>query len=146
MIKYIIAAIIVTLLFIANILKNKISKDALFILKTVLIVAFLEITVFNINSYRTDFGRQKYIEFSEKEIAEMTSLTTENTQYVVIDNINQKIKSVYLKLESLKENQVVDYDMFYADKSTSNRYLASKSYYDGVEKTKYSTISLSRKL
>ena len=54
-----------------------------------------------------------------------------------------KVKSIYIRLENLEENQVVDYDIYYADESTSNRYLASKNYFQDLEKTKYATIALS---
>lgn len=63
MLKYLLAAIIVFIFLIINIFKNKISKNKLFIFKTVLIVLFLEVTIFNINSYRTDFGNTKILGF-----------------------------------------------------------------------------------
>ena len=63
MLKYLLAAIIVFIFLIINIFKNKISKNKLFIFKTVLIVLFLEVTIFNINSYRTDFGNTKVLGF-----------------------------------------------------------------------------------
>lgn len=146
MLKYIFAAIIVFLLFIVNVMKNKMSRDYLFILKTVFIVLLLEVTVFNINSYRTDFGSLKYEYFYEDTIHENTNITTDNTQYVFLKDINTRVKSVYVELSGLDENQVVDYDIFYSDSSTSNRFLASKNYCQDVDKTKYSTISLSRRL
>lgn len=80
------------------------------------------------------------------ELSEKVSFTTDNTQYIFIENINAKVKSIYLELENLEEYQSVDYDIFYSDKSTSNRYLASKNYCQDVEKTKYSCIALSRRL
>ena len=146
MLKYLFAAIIIIVLVIVNVLRNKISKDTLFVLKTVLIVILLEVTVFNINSYRTDLGNLKYTEFTGDELKEITLNTLEDTKYVSIENLNTKVKSIYLELSNLEENQVIDYDITYADESTSNRYLASKNYCQDVEKTKYSTISLSRRL
>ena len=129
-----------------SILKNKLSKRSLFIVKTILMVLLLEITIFNINAYRTRFGKWKYMQFSESELEEITDKTLGSKQYISIDNLNIKVKSIYLKLDGLEENQVVDYDIYYSDQSTSNRYLASKSYFEDVEKTKYSVVSLSRKL
>ena len=129
-----------------SILKNKLSKRSLFIVKTILMVLLLEITIFNINAYRTRFGKWKYMQFSESELEEITDKTLGSKQYISIDNLNIKVKSIYLKLDGLEENQVVDYDIYYSDQSTSNRYLASKNYFEDVEKTKYSVVSLSRKL
>lgn len=146
MLKYILATIIVIALFVVVVIKEKISKNVEFILKTVLIVCFLEVTVFNINSYRTDFGNLKYMEIPSKIISQRINNTIEKSQYISIENIDAKVKSIYLELENLEEKQVVDYDIYYSDSSTSNRYLASKSYCQDVEKTKYSTISLSRRL
>ena len=146
MLKYIFAAIITTLLFVVNILRDKLSKDTLFILRTVFIILLLEVTIFNINSYRTDFGNLEYMQLVKDEISEITNYTTDNTQYVSIENIDKKVKSVYIELDNLEKNQIVEYDLYYSDRSTSNRYLASKSYFQDVEKTKYSTISLSRRL
>lgn len=46
-------------------------------------------------------------------------------------------------MNGLNDNQVVDYDIFYSDESTSKRFLASNNYFEDVSKTKYSVISLS---
>lgn len=145
MLKYLFAIFIIILLIVVNILKNKITKNKLFILKTILIVLFLEVTVFNINAYRTDFGNLNYMVFAGEDLTNKITITTDNTQYISIENIDSKVKSIYLELDNI-EDKVIDYDIFYSDESTSNRYLASKNYCEDVEKTKYSCISLSRKL
>ena len=147
MLKYLLAiAIILLFIILKNINKLKNKTGILFILKTILIVSFLEVTVFNINSYRTDFGKTKYMNFYGNELSKKIEETTDETQYISLDNLNTKVKSIYLELSDLEENQVIDYDVFYSDKSTSNRYLASKNYCQDVDKTKYFVISLSRKL
>ena len=146
MLKYSLIAILISTLVVTHILKNKLSNHNLFILKTILIIALLEVTIFNINTYRADLGKGKYLQFSGEDLTKITSMTLENTQYISIDHLNIKVKTIYLKLEGLEPNQVVDYDIYYADQSTSKRYLASKNYCEEVEKTKYSVISLSRKL
>ena len=146
MLKYLFAFIIILIFAFLKIGKPKISKGILFTLKTILIVLFLEVTVFNINSYRTDFGKTKIISYYGDDVKNIVSKTDENTLYIDIDNLNTKVKSIYLELSGLNEKQVVDYDIFYSDESISKRFLASKNYYDDVEKTKYSVISLSRKL
>ena len=147
MLKYFLTITIILLFIILrNIKKIKSNTDISFILKTVLIVLFLEVTVFNINSYRTDFGSIKYMRFYGNELSEKIEERTDDTQYISLDNLNTKVKSIYLELSGLEKNQVVDYDIFYSDKGTSNRYLASKNYCQDVDKTKYSAISLSRKL
>lgn len=146
MLKYLFALTIILMLIALRTLKNKMSKGILFILKTVLIVFLLEVTIFNINSYRTDFGKLKYIDYYGENLNKNVSKTTNNTQYISLDNLNTNVKSIYLELDGLEEKQVVDYDIFYSDESTSKRYLASKNYFQGVDKTKYSVISLSRKM
>ena len=146
MLKYFLAAILLILLFLVNVIKDKVNKNILFILKTILIVLFLEVTVFNINSYRTDFGKQKYIDFYGNDLEKRISLTTDETQYIFLDNLNTKVKSIYLELGKLEDDEIVDYDIFYSDRSTSMKYLASKTYCQDVDKTKYSVVSLSRRL
>lgn len=146
MLKYFFSAILLILLFLVNVIKDKVNKNILFILKTILIVLFLEVTVFNINSYRTDFGKQKYIDFYGDDLQNNISLTNNETQYIFLDNIDAKVKSIYLELDKLEDDEIVDYDIFYSDRSTSMRYLASKTYCQDVDKTKYCVISLSRRL
>lgn len=138
MLKYILAAFLILVLCVLNKVKN---KSYFFILKTIVIVCFLEVTIFNINSYRTDFGNLKYIEFLNDEIK--PNILQDGSQYVSLENLNTKVKSIYLKLKNVEKNQIIDYDIYYSDRSTSNRYLASKNYCEYVEKTKYSVISLS---
>lgn len=146
MLKYIGVIIISICLWLIHFLKKRIPKNIIWILRTICIVALLEITIFNINAYRTDFGKLEYKKLSEKELEKRVVNTVEGTKYISIEDLNIKVKSIYIELEDLEENQVVDYDIYYSDKSTSNRYLASKSYFPEVEKTKYSAISLSREL
>jgi len=146
MLKYCLIAILTSLLVIIHILKNKLSNHNIFIMKMIVVIALLEVTLFNINTYRADLGNGKYLQFSREDLTKITSMTLENTQYISMDNLNTKVKTIYLKLEGLEENQVIDYDIYYADQSTSKRYLASKNYCEEVEKTKYAVISLSRRL
>lgn len=146
MLKYLLVAIIITLLLVVKIFKNKISKNIFSILKISLIVLLLETTLFNINSYRLDFLKSKPTGFFEKALSSRTSLTTGNTQYIYLDDLNCKVKSIYLELEGLEEDEVVNYDIFYSDASTSDRYLATKTYCQTVENTKYTVVSLSRRL
>ena len=115
MLKYVFAAILILLLFLIKILNNKLSQDNRFILKTVLIVLLLEVTIFNINSYRTDFGNLKYKQFSSEELTFKISSTKDNSQYLSLQDLNMKVKSIYIRLGNLEEEQVVDYDIYYAD-------------------------------
>lgn len=144
MIKYIFIIILILLFILINYFKNKISKDFLFISKTIIIVLFIETTIFNINSYRTDFGKLDFIKYDSQKIYENKDENVEGSQYFTFKNLDKKIKSIYINFDELEENQVIDYDIFYSDKSTINRYLASKSYCDDVDKTKFSSIYLSR--
>ena len=113
------------------------------IIKIVLIVLILECTIFNINFYRSFFGNYEYKEFLKADLEKSTIVTDSKTQYISIDDLNIKVKSIYIELGELEENEVVDYDLIYSDSSTTTRYLATKNYCQDVEKTKYSTVSLS---
>ena len=144
MLKYLIAVVLLIVLLILEFFKSKISKKIIYFLKPILIVILLEVTIFNINSYRTDLGNLKYIELNKQDIEKNIQITDEDTQCLVIDNIDLKIKSIYLKLDNLAKNQVVDYNIYYSDESTSTRFLSTKSYCQDVEKTKYSVVSFSR--
>ena len=95
MLKYLLAIAIILLFIILksiNKLKNKVG--ILFILKTILIVLFLEVTVFNINSYRTDLGKLKYIDFYGDELNQRIEERTDGSRYINLDNLNTKIKSI----------------------------------------------------
>ena len=146
MLKYFLAIFVVFFLLLLNIFENKFSKKILFTLKSILTVLLFEITIFNINSYRVDLGNFKYTSFSGKNLTKRIENTFEGDQYISIEDLNMKVKSIYIKIDKLDEDKIINYDIYYSDDSTSNRYLASKEYCQGVEKTKYSTISLSRKL
>jgi len=88
-------------------------------------------------------GNYEYKEFSKIDLEDSIIHLTNGTQYVSIDNLNIKVKSIYIELSGIEENEIVEYDLFYSDDSTTTRYLASKDYCQDVEKTKYSTVSLS---
>ena len=147
MLKYFLAILIILALFVVKYMKEKLSKDVFFILKTILIVLFVEVTVFNINSYRTDFGNLKCLNFYGNDLNENVIQKSNNSQYISLKDLNTEVKSIYLELKGLEEKEVVDYEIFYSDNTTSeSRFLATKTYCQDVDKTKYSVISLSRKL
>ena len=82
MLKYLLALIIVFTFAFLKIGKPKFSRGILFTLKTILIVLFLEVTVFNINSYRTDFGKTKIISYYGEDLENRISKTNDNTLYI----------------------------------------------------------------
>lgn len=145
MLKYFLAILIFLAIIVVICIKNKISKRLYFIIKIALIVVLLEATIFNINSYRTDFGKLEYQSFVSSELSEHIQINQDGSQYVYFSDLNSKVKTVYIELSGLDENEVVDYDIIYSDNSTSDRYLATKTYCQEVEKTKYVNCSFSRK-
>ena len=102
MLKYLFALIIILILLYMKFAKPAISSGILFVLKTILIVLFLEVTIFNINSYRTDFGKTKLIGYYGEELKQKITKTDDNTFYINLDNLNTKVKSIYLELERFK--------------------------------------------
>ena len=62
----------------------------------------------------------------------------------MLDNLDCRVNSIYIKLENESDRKNVNYDIFYSDETTVSRYLASKTYNENVDKTKYSSIELSR--
>lgn len=105
-------------------------KKNLFII--LLIVVILELTLFNINSYRVLNNNSKK-EYAKEDLEYV--YTDEDEIYIKIDNINTEIKTLHIELNTLEE---VDYQVLYTDATSSGlKELPSKKYVDSYERSKY---------
>lgn len=98
-----------------------------------LIVVMLELTLFNINSYRVLSSNSK-LEYAKDDFKNVYT-DEEDEIYIEIDNINTEIKTIHLELNTLKN---VDYQVFYTDATSSSlKDLPKKKYIGTSEKSKY---------
>jgi hypothetical protein len=105
-------------------------KKKLFII--LLIVIILELTLFNINSYRVLNNNSKK-EFTEEDF--IYSEDDEYRTYIEIDNINTEVKTVHIELD-IEYN--VKYRVLYADETSSNlKGMPQKEYVIENENSKY---------
>lgn len=88
--KFIVAILLVILLIVVQILKkkSKISCKKATYLSIFLAVLFLEFTIFNINSYRTDFGKITKKEYTNTDLEKVISVTDDRKYF----NITSKLK------------------------------------------------------
>lgn len=113
-------------------------KKSLFII--LLVVLILEITLFNVNSYRV-LNNDSKIEYSKEEL-EYFETNSEET-YIEIKNINTEIKTIHIELDT-KNN--VEYQVLYTDETSSClRELPRKRYIDNYKNSEYIPCYLSGK-
>jgi hypothetical protein len=105
-------------------------KKKLFII--LLIVVILELTLFNINSYRVLNNNSKK-EFTAKDFT--YDETQEDVTYIEIDNINTEVKTVHIEL-GITGNVI--YRVLYADETSSSlKEMPQKEYVSEYENSKY---------
>ncbi len=100
---------------------------------SILIAIILELTLFNIKSYRI-LSNKDELNYSFDKVQEK----------IEINDINDEVKTVFIDIEKIKD-KTVDYTINYSDETTIDRSLCTKTYYDGNENTKYTTVFLSGK-
>ena len=146
MIPILLTTIIVILIIITHYYKQKgkIKQNLNFVIKAILIIILLELTVFNINYYRMSYSRVQEIRYEESYINDETTMSS-GQKKVTLKDINEKVKSIHVQLKNVKEEKNIEYEIRYSDDTTVNRSLAKKIYNEGVEKTKYTVINLSRR-
>lgn len=103
------------------------------IIISILIAIFLELTIFNIKSYRILSNRNE-LDYSFNNIQ----------GEIAINDINEEVRTVFVEIDGIKD-KTLDYTIKYSDDTTIDRTLCTKTYYDGNEKTKYTTVFLSGK-
>lgn len=105
-------------------------KKKLFVI--LLIVVILEITLFNVNSYRVLNSNSKK-EYAKEDFDYV--YTEENEIYIEIDNINTEIKTIHIELDT---EEAVDYQVLYTDETSSGlKELPKKKYLTNNERSKY---------
>ena len=124
----------------------------------ILITAILELTIFNINSYRMIFSKyeQKDVSINECKLENLTYNEETDTYdmkdkdaYIFIDNVNCKIATIYLDASIVGNIYVEDslkYSVLYTDETSKNyRELPVKYFVNSINKSKYVTCYLSGK-
>ncbi len=124
------------------------------ILKIIAVTLFLEIVVFNFNSYRTSLGNytEKELDLSQAqfdgfESKEGETLTLRNPEGIIeFKDINEEIATIKIEAEILNTSNM-GVKIYYTDE-TSHEYLGTlpiKTMANGVESSKYITCYLSGK-
>lgn len=166
----IIISIILVLILIILKKVNKIPKFYFGILSILIIFLCFEFTLFNINSYRLKFSNYEEKIFNIKD-CELQNIEydqnadkykiTEDEAYIILDNINCNVGTIYMNCEILdniintekQDNKRIktipeklEYQILYTDETSSNfRELDSKILLNSIEKSKYTTCYLSGK-
>ena len=110
------------------------------IVKILILVLFLEVFVFNYQSYRVLSSNNKK-EFNQEDFSKYE--TNDNYTYVEIDNLSDEIKTLNLDLGNVEN---VEYKFFYTDDTSSEfREIPSKNYIQNLEISKYICTYLSGK-
>lgn len=110
------------------------------IIKILILVLFLEVFVFNYQSYRVLSSKNKK-DFSSNEFSKYE--VNDEYIYVEIDNLSDEIKTLNLDLNNTENTE---YQFLYTDDTSSNfRKMPSKNYVQNLEISKYICTYLSGK-
>jgi len=122
--KYILIAFLIIVLFIISVLKKKevLTKNKAFVLKSAIIIFILECSIFNIHSYVMDFSKAQKQEYSDDKLENCINVLDDVTQFFLVDNLDSKVDTIYLEVEGLEENNLVDYDMVYGHRNDVEGY------------------------
>ena len=115
------------------------KKDIKNIIIIFIITLVLELTVFNINSYRVLTSKNS--RFFDKD--DLNYIVDENETLVEISNVNEEVKTVHIEV---KDVDFIEYNFLYTDETTS--FLAetpTKTYIQDLNNSKYIATYLSRK-
>lgn len=129
MLKYIFAALVLIGLVIISLLfkKEKISKVTYKVLNGIFIVLFLEATIFNINSYRMDFGTYdtKVLNFSDSELTlgdgsekikeSLYYFSGEGSGVFIFNDINTKITTMKFEIPT---SDTYEINIYYTDEAS----------------------------
>lgn len=123
--------------------ENKKSKTIIVITRAILIILILELSIFNINSYRLILGNFEGIKYTVDNINLEDGLeqkdgkyitTKEITKRIEIDNINRKIGTIKINIDT---NRPIEYKVYYTDATSANyRELPSKTLVNELENSK----------
>lgn len=105
-----------------------------------IIIIILELTIFNVNSYRI-LNSEKSKTYNKKDFNCIEK--DEFITLIEIPNINEEIKTLNIEVENYN---VVDYKLLYTDETTAEYLeLPVKTYVDDLQNSKYIATFLSRK-
>ena len=110
------------------------------IVKILILVLFLEVFVFNYQSYRILSSNNKK-EFKQEDFSKYE--TNDEYTYIEIDNLSDEIKTLNLNLNNIEN---VEYQFFYTEDTSSEfRKMPAKNYIQNLENSKYICTYLSGK-
>ena len=134
--KYIVDICLIIIFFLIVWLqkKEKMKTMTATIIKIIIVSIFIEFTIFNIKSYRFMFD----IDREEKEYTSAQLEVNANKTEYTIRNAGE-VKSVYLELKD--KHAIPEYSIKYSDQTVSNSTLPAKRYVDGINSTKYTSVS-----
>ena len=122
--------------------KNK-HKTIVDITRAILVILILELSIFNMNSYRLVFGDFEHLKYTVQNIKIEDGLTQEDgkhittkeiTKKVEIDNINKEIGTIKLNIDT---NRPIEYKIYYTDETSAEyRDLPSKTLVNEIENSK----------
>ena len=141
--RFLLIAVIILLLIVGYFLRKKYpnnkTKNVLNIANILLIVLLLELTVFNINSYRLYWGNYEKEEYkintdNYTEYMNGNKVTNGFTLEQEICNINKEIGTIKLNINS---DKLINYTILYTDETGAEyRQLPSKVLVNGIENSK----------
>lgn len=110
------------------------------IIKIVLVIIFLEVFIFNYQSYRILNSNNKK-EFCKEDFSKYE--TSEDVTYIELENVSEEVKTLHLSLSDIEN---VEYQFFYTDDTSSEfREMPLKTYVQKLENSKYISTYLSGK-
>ena len=122
--------------------KNK-HKTIVDITRAILVILILELSIFNMNSYRLVFGDFEHLKYTVQNIKIEDGLTQEDGKYITtkeitkkveIDNINKEIGTIKLNIDT---NRPIEYKIYYTDETSAEyRDLPSKTLVNEIENSK----------
>ena len=123
--------------------ENRKSKTIIDITRAILIILILELSIFNMNSYRLIFGNFENVRYAVQNLNLEDGLeqkdgkyitTKEITKKIELDDINKEVGTVKLNIDT---NRPIEYKIYYTDTTSANyRDLPSKTLVNELENSK----------
>ena len=123
--------------------ENRKSKTIIDITRAILIILILELSIFNMNSYRLIFGNFENVRYAVQNLNLEDGLeqkdgkyitTKEITKKIELDDINKEVGTVKLNIDT---NRPIEYKIYYTDTTSANyRDLPSKTLVNEIENSK----------
>lgn len=133
-------------------MKTFFQKNKKFLIFSLLILIFLEIFLFNFNSFRLFLGNYSYKKYLPEDIKmnNIVHLTEtnnyiafDNNSYFEIENIKTEIATLYINISKSKDfkiSNVFPMQLYYTDENSDEyRCLPTKNVVQNIEKSKYLT-------